>query len=225
MFESKYRTTNKWLTKFVTEVRSTIRRFNQDLFRSLIQPFAYRKDIFPFTTFVCTWVWSHINSSSRNRPWTFTTAHTVTDFSSCTCRSTIKWFYGCREVVCLCFQRDNCFYIFDDEIIGSWVILWSKLFYYRTFSKCHIIFVGRNDFVRIFLSGFFDHLEKWWFHFLSVDDKCSTKYFVAAVFWVDLCKSENFRVCQFSTQVFFYFQQIVHFFTWKCKTFLFVIFF
>ena len=70
----------------------------------------------------------------------------------------------------------------------------SKLFHNRTFSEGYIIFISGDDFVRIFLCGLFDHLEQGRFLFYTVDDERSAENFVAAVFGVDLCKTENFRV-------------------------------
>ena len=99
MFESQYRTADQWLAELVSEIGSAIGRLNQNLFRSLVQPFAYRKDFFPFAAFVCAWVRSHVDSSTCNRPWTFTTTHTVTNFTACTGRSTVERLYGCREIV------------------------------------------------------------------------------------------------------------------------------
>ena len=39
-----------------------------------------------------------------NRPRTLTTTHTVADFTTCTGRCTVEWFYGSREVVGFCLQ-------------------------------------------------------------------------------------------------------------------------
>ena len=68
MFESQYRTTDQWLAELVTEVGSTVRSLDKDLFRSLVQPFANREDIFPFTTFFATWIRSHVHSCTGDRP-------------------------------------------------------------------------------------------------------------------------------------------------------------
>ena len=47
VLESKHRTGDERLTELVTEVRSTVRCFDEDLLRSLIEPFAHRQDVFP----------------------------------------------------------------------------------------------------------------------------------------------------------------------------------
>ena len=98
-----------------------------------------------------------------------------------------------------------------------------ELLYYRTFCECHIVFVGRDDFVRILLCGLFYHLEERRFLFFAIDDKCSAKDFVAAVFRVDLRETENFRVSQFASQVIFHLFQVVHFLFGECKPFFLVI--
>ena len=59
-------------------------------------------------------------------------------------------------------------------------------------------------FIRILLCGLFDHLEQRRFLFYTVDDECSTEYFVATVFGVDLCETENFGVSQLASQIVFY---------------------
>ena len=40
------------------------------------------------------------------------------------------------------------------------MILRGELLYNRTFGESHVVFVGRDDFVGVFLSGLLDHLEK-----------------------------------------------------------------
>ena len=72
------------------------------------------------------------------------------------------------------------------------MVLRSELLYHRTFGKGHIVLVGRDDLVRVFLGSLLDHLEEGRFHFLSVDDECSTEDFMTAVFRVDLGETEYF---------------------------------
>ena len=88
----------------------------------------------------------------------------------------------------------------------------SELFYHRTFGKGYVVFVSRDNLVRIFLCSFLDHLEQRRLHFLSVDDERTTENFVAAVFRVNLCETEYFRVSQFAAQILFHLHQVVHFF-------------
>ena len=99
----------------------------------------------------------------------------------------------------------------------------SKLFNYRTFGEGYVVFISRDDFIRILLCGLFDHLEQRRFLFYTVDDECSTEYFVATVFGVDLCETENFGVSQLASQIVFYLFQIVHFFFRECEAFFLVV--
>ena len=101
----------------------------------------------------------------------------------------------------------------------------SKLFHNRTFSEGYVIFISRDYFIRIFLCSLFNHLEQGRFLLYAVDDKRSAENFVAAVFGVDLCETEYFRVGQLPSEVLFYFLQVVHFFFGKSQTFFFVVHF
>ena len=98
-----------------------------------------------------------------------------------------------------------------------------KLFHYRAFCKGNVVFIGGDYFIRIFLCGLFYHLEEGRFLFHTVDDKRAAEDFVTAVFRIDLCKTEYFRIGQFTAQVVFYLFQIVHFFLGKSKSFLFIV--
>ena len=98
-----------------------------------------------------------------------------------------------------------------------------KLFHYRTFGEGYVVFVSRDDFIRVLLCGLFDHLEQGRFLFYAVDDESSTEDFVATVFGVDLCETEDFRVSQFASQVTFYLFQVVHFFFRESQTFFFIV--
>ena len=68
VFESQYRAADQRLAELVTEVGSTVGCLDQNLFRSLVQPFAYRKNIFPFAAFVRAGIRSHVDSSTCDRP-------------------------------------------------------------------------------------------------------------------------------------------------------------
>ena len=75
VLECKHRTRDQWLTELVTEVRSTIRCFDQDLLRSLIEPLTYWHQVFPVALHVAlaivifqTRISSHVAGSSGDRP-------------------------------------------------------------------------------------------------------------------------------------------------------------
>ena len=81
----------------------------------------------------------------------------------------------------LCLQRDNTLDILHLEEIAGSLIGWSKLLDDRTLRECHIILIGRENLVRVLLSGLLDHAEKRRFHLLTVDDKLAAENLVAAV--------------------------------------------
>ena len=68
MLEGEQRTGDKRLTELVTEVTCTVRCLDENLLRSLIQPFANRQNVLPWTTAVKTWISSHVDSCSSYRP-------------------------------------------------------------------------------------------------------------------------------------------------------------
>ena len=160
MLEGQYRTADQGLPEFVSEVGSTVRSLNQDLFGSLVQPFAYGQDAFPFASLIGTGIRSHINRCTSNGPRAFSSAHTVADFTSGTSRSTVERLYRCGEVMRFRLQGDDGLYIFNDEIIGCRVVFRSELLYYRTFGKGYIVFVCRDNLVRILFGSLLNHLEQ-----------------------------------------------------------------
>ena len=88
-------------------------------------------------------------------------------------------------------ERNDTLNVANDEIIARGMVCWCKLFHNRTLGKCHVVLVGRDNFMRIFLCCLFDEIEERRFALLSVDDKRTAKDFVAAVLAVDLGKSEH----------------------------------
>src|SRR5574344_766646 len=142
VFESENRTCNQRLTELVTEIGSTIRCLDQYLFRSLVQPFAYRKNIFPVASTFQSRIRCHVYSCSGYWPRPYTTTHTVASFSTSTCSSAVERFDSRREVVRLSFQGDDTLHILDAEIIRSRLVCWSKLLDYRTLGESYIIFVS-----------------------------------------------------------------------------------
>ena len=76
-----------------------------------------------------------------------------------------------------------------------------KLFHHGAFGESHVVFVGRNDFMRILLRGLLDHGEERRRHFFAVDDKRAAENLVSAVFRVDLGEAKHFRVGQLTSQL------------------------
>ena len=81
----------------------------------------------------------------------------------------------------LSLQRDNTLDILHLEEIAGRLIGWSKLLDNRTLRESHIILIGRENLVRVLLSGLLDHAEKRRLHLLAVDDKLAAEDLVAAV--------------------------------------------
>ena len=68
VFKGEYGTANQRLAELVSEIAGAVGCLNQDLFGSLVQPFAYRKYFLPGTVFVRAGVGSHVYGCSGNRP-------------------------------------------------------------------------------------------------------------------------------------------------------------
>ena len=81
----------------------------------------------------------------------------------------------------LSLQRDDTLDILHLEEIAGSLIYWSKLLDNRTLRESHIILIGRENLVRVLLSGLLDHAEKRRLHLLAVDDKLAAEDLVAAV--------------------------------------------
>ena len=100
-----------------------------------------------------------------------------------------------------------------------------KLFHHRSLCKSHIVLVSRNDFMRILLCRFLNHLKQRRLHFLPVDDERAAKNLMTAMLGVDLRKTEHLRICQLTPQLAFHLMQVFDFLGRECQPFLFVIFF
>ena len=81
----------------------------------------------------------------------------------------------------LSLQRDNTLDILHLEEIAGSLIGWRKLLDDRTLRESHIILIGRENLVRVLLSGLLDHAEERRLHLLTVDDKLAAEDLVAAV--------------------------------------------
>ena len=81
----------------------------------------------------------------------------------------------------LSLQRDDTLDILHLEEIAGSLVGWSKLLDNRTLRESHVVLVGRENLVRVLLSGLLDHAEKRRLHLLAVDDKLAAEDLVAAV--------------------------------------------
>ena len=128
MFESEHRTGDEGLSELVTEIRSAVRGFDKDLLGRLIKPLAGRHGALPRTPAVKARIGRHVDRRSGYWPRADTAAHTVADFPARSGRCSVERLDGCREIVCLCFQRNDALDVFHDEVIACRMVLRGKLF-------------------------------------------------------------------------------------------------
>ena len=88
-------------------------------------------------------------------------------------------------------QRDDTLDLLHLEPVGSRLIPGRKLLDDRTLGESHIIFIGRENLVGIFLRGLLDHGKERRLHLLAVDDERAAEDLVATVLRVDLGKAED----------------------------------
>ena len=105
------------------------------------------------------------------------------------------------------------------EEVGLVRIYWSELLNLWTVDKRHIIFIGRNHLVGIFLGGLFNEVEKACRHFLAVDDESAAENFVTAVLAVHLRETKHFAVGERTAEAFAKSLQIIHLFGAESQTF------
>ena len=164
MLEGQYGTADQRLTELITEITGTIRSLDQNLFRGLVQPLTNGQNALPIASqFVIvsqTRICRHIDCCTSNRPRTYATAHTVADLTARTSSRTVEWLHGGGEVMRLCLQRDDTLDIFYLEPVAGALVFRCELLNDRTLCKSHIILIGRENLVGIFLSGLFDHRKK-----------------------------------------------------------------
>ena len=122
-----------------------------------------------------------------------------------------------------CFQRDNRFDFLYFVEVRFVTACRSELFDHRAFVESYIIFIGGDQFVRVFRRCFLNQVKERTFFLFSVDNKCSAEDFVTAVFRVHLCKTVHFAVCQPSFQLLAYFVEVSYFFIAQCQSFLFIV--
>ena len=103
------------------------------------------------------------------------------------------------------------------------MVLRSKLLDARAFGKRHVILVGRDYLVRIFLRGFLNHREERGGHFLAVDDERAAENFVAAVLGVDLREAKHLGVGEFPPELLLHAVEILYLGGREGETFLLVI--
>ena len=223
MLEGEHRSCDEGLSEFITEVGSTVGGFGEDLLRSLVEPGTFCHVALPRTTTIKTRIGSHIDSCTCDRERTYATSHTVANFTTRTCRSSVERLYSGGEVVRFCLDRDYTLDVANDKVVGSVVTCRRKLFHHRTFCESDIVFISREDAMGILLCSAFDHGEEGRRLLLAVDDERTTEDFVTTVFGIELCEAKDFTVGEFSVELLFYTMEIFHFGGRKSQTFLLVV--
>ena len=215
MLKRQHRTADEGLAKLISKIACTIRSLNQYLLRCLIKP---------MTRMLSMTIAGHVDSSSCDWPRTRSTTHTVANLTSRTCCSTIEWLHCGWEVMSFSLQRDDRLDVFRLEIVAGAMVLWCKLLYNRTLSKCHIILISRDNLIRILLRCLLNHLEQTALFLLAIDDESATEYLVAAMLGVNLCKAEHLRVSKLTSQLAFHLVQVFNLLWTQCQTLLLIVF-
>ena len=120
-------------------------------------------------------------------------------------------------------QRDNALHLLHLIVVGFGMGGRREEFHLGTLAECHVVLVGREYAVGVFLCGLLDHLEQAALLLLSVDDEGTAEDLVAAVLAVDLCETEYLGVCQGTAQLTLHLVQVFNLFGAQCQTFLFVV--
>ena len=224
MFKSQHRARDERLAKLVAEVAGTIGGLYKNLLRTLVQPFPYRQNGLPRPFAVESAVSGHVDGRAGYGPRTDATAHTVADFATRTGRGTVKRLNSCREVVGLGLERDNALDILDHEVVARALVCRSKLLHNRSLREGHIIFIGRQDMMRILLGSLLDHGKQRRGHLLAVNYKGSAEYLVAAMLRIDLSEAKHLRVGKFATKLSLHIVKVFYLFGRKSKAFFLVVF-
>src|SRR5437899_12355287 len=96
-----------------------------------------------------TWIRSYINCRSCQWKGALTACKTIADLTTGTRGCSIERFYRRWKVVCLCLQGNHRVEVLHSKKVRDILALWCKLFYARTFDNSYIVFVRRNDGVRM----------------------------------------------------------------------------
>ena len=223
VLEGEHRTGDEGLAELVAEVRSAVGSLREDLARRLVKPGASRHIVLPRTLIVQAGIGRHVDRRAGNGQRTDTTSHTVTDFTARAGRSAVERFDSRGEVVRFGLDGDDTLDVANHEIVGSVVTRGRKLLHHGAFGERHVVFVGREDAVRIFFRGAFDHGKEGGGHFLAVDDKRTAENLVAAVLGVELRETKDLTVGEGATELALHTVEIFDLCGRKCESFLLIV--
>ena len=173
VLEGKHGTRDEGLPELISEVRRAVGGLDEDLLRRLVEPGARGEAVGRLGgrrgergAIGC-----HVDCRAGYRPRTHAAAHAVAYFAARTRGRAVERFHGGGEVVCLGLDGDDAVDVGHGEVVGRGVVLRSELLDARAFGKRHVVLVGRDYLMRIFLRGFLNHREERRGHLLAVDDK------------------------------------------------------
>ena len=119
VLEGQYGAADEGLSELVSEVGSSVRGLDENLFRSLVEPGSFRQIVFPLlhASFL-TGIGGHIYCRSGNGPAADAATHTVADFAAGTRGGTVEGLHGGGEVMGFSLQRDDAFHLLRAEEVG-----------------------------------------------------------------------------------------------------------
>ncbi len=167
--------------------------------------------MFPTAVFVVAGVGGHVNCCAGNWQRSFAASQTISDFSAGSGGGSVEGFYSGGEVVSFGFERNHRFNVAGFEKIGFVSAGGSKLFNAGALVESHVIFISRNQFIGIGFRSFANQFEQGILFGFSINDKCTIKNFVPAMFGINLRKTENFAVGEVAANFFGYFFQVFYF--------------
>ena len=212
VLEREHRARDERLAKLVAKVRRAVRGLRQYLARRLVEPGTFCHRLLPGASFLQARIGRHVHRCAGDGPRARAAAHAVAYLSARARRSAVEGLHGGGEVVRLGLQRNHALDVLDAKPVGHGVVGRGKLLHDGAGREGHVVLIGRNYLVRVFLRRLLDQGEKRLRLALPVDDEVAAKDFVAAVFRVDLGKAKHLAVGQRSSQLALHVVQVGNFF-------------
>ena len=223
MLERLHTTADKRLAELVTEIRSPVRGFDQDILRSLVQPFARSGELLPLAPAVQPRIGSHVNGRPGHRERALTAGDAVADLAARTGCRAVERLDGGREIVRLGFDRNHALEILDAIVIRRIRRRGGELLHHGTLQESAVIFISRYDTTRVGLCRLFNQAEEGRRHLFAVDDEQAVENLVPAMFRIDLRKAEHLAVGQLAADPPRKFVQVGHLLIAQRQPFLLVV--